>query len=176
MLKAWGTNLAQIFLFPQVFGYNPANCLLTNIQTFQQLFGEWYDGLLWADDEQIPRFHLFWQSKETTSGIVLHVLPSVSKASIPPIHNSTNHGSATISLINQFDRFHSTFTGFATLCSSMTPMTRQKIFACKTSSYSQTTEWKPLMPGHMLHEAYYYVVTVSAARCNPQYSFQNNSS
>jgi len=28
------------------------------------------------------------------------------------------------------------------------------------------------MPGHMLHEAQYYVVTVSAARCNTQYSFK----
>ena len=54
----------------------------------------------------------------------------------------------------------------------MTPMTRQKIFTCKTSSYSQTTERKPLMPGHMLHEAYYYVVTVSAAVCKVQYSFK----
>jgi len=32
-------------------------------------------------------------------------------------------------------------------------MTRQKIFTCKTSSYSQTTERKPLKPGHVLHEA-----------------------
>ena len=28
------------------------------------------------------------------------------------------------------------------------------------------------MPGHVLHEAEYYVVTVSAARCNAQYSFK----
>jgi len=35
----------------------------------------------------------------------------------------------------------------------MTPMTSQKIFPCKTSLYSQTTEQKPLKPGHMLHEA-----------------------
>jgi len=54
----------------------------------------------------------------------------------------------------------------------MTPMTRQKIFTCKTSSYSQTTERKPLKPGHVLHEAEYYVVMVSAARCNAQNSFK----
>jgi len=30
------------------------------------------------------------------------------------MHISTTHGSITISLINQFDRFHSTFTGFNT--------------------------------------------------------------
>jgi hypothetical protein len=54
----------------------------------------------------------------------------------------------------------------------MTPMTGQKIFTCKTSSYSQTSERKPLKPGHMLHEAQYYVVMVSAARCNAQYSFK----
>jgi len=46
------------------------------------------------------------------------------------------------------------------------------IFTCKTSSYSQTTKRKPLKPGHMLHEAYYYVVTVSAAGCNAQHSFK----
>jgi hypothetical protein len=51
-------------------------------------------------------------------------------------------------------------------------MARQKIFTCKTSSYSQTTERKPLKPGHMLHEAQYYVVMVSAVRCNAQYSFK----
>jgi len=51
-------------------------------------------------------------------------------------------------------------------------MTRQKIFICKTSSYSQTTERKPLKPGHVLHEEQYYVVMVSAARCNAQYSFK----
>ena len=80
----------------------------------QQSFGEWYDSLLSADDQQIRRFRLFWQSKDDHFWHVLHVLPSVSKASTPPIHISTTHGSATISLINQFDRFHSTFTGFNT--------------------------------------------------------------
>src|SRR5215469_5421072 len=30
----------------------------------QQSFGEWYGGLLSADDEQIPRFRLIWQSKD----------------------------------------------------------------------------------------------------------------
>ena len=80
----------------------------------QQSFGEWYEGLLSADNEQIPRFRLFWQSKDDHFWIVLQVFPSVSKASMPPIHNSTTHGSATISLINQFDHFHKTFTGFNT--------------------------------------------------------------
>ena len=67
--------------------------------------------------QTMNRFHVFICSgsrRMTTSGIVLHVLPSISKASIPPIHNSTTHGSATISLINQFDSFHSTFTSFNT--------------------------------------------------------------
>jgi len=32
-------------------------------------------------------------------------------------------------------------------------MTRQKIFTCKTRSYSQTTERKPFNPGHVLQEA-----------------------
>jgi hypothetical protein len=41
----------------------------------------------------------------------------------------------------------------ATLCSSMTLMKKQKIFTCKTSSYSLTTEGKLLKPGHVLHEA-----------------------
>ena len=54
----------------------------------------------------------------------------------------------------------------------MTPMKRQKIFSCKTSSYSQTTERKPLKPGHVFHEAQYYLVTVTATRCNAQYSFK----
>ena len=30
------------------------------------------------------------------------------------------------------------------------------------------------MPGHVLHEAQYYVVTVSAARCNAGYSFKTS--
>jgi hypothetical protein len=54
----------------------------------------------------------------------------------------------------------------------MTPMRRQKIFTCKTSSYSQTTERKPLKPGYALHEALHYVVMVSAARYNAQHSFK----
>jgi len=48
----------------------------------------------------------------------------------------------------------------------MRPMTRKKIFTWKTSSYSQTTERNPLKPDHVLHETSYYVVTVSAVRCN----------
>ena len=28
------------------------------------------------------------------------------------------------------------------------------------------------MPGHVLHEAKYYVITLSAARCNAQYSYK----
>ena len=79
----------------------------------QQSFGEWYNGLLIAD-EQIPRFRLFWQSKDDHFWHVLHVLPSVSKASVPPIHNSKTHSRVTISLISQFDRFYNTFTGFNT--------------------------------------------------------------
>jgi len=51
-------------------------------------------------------------------------------------------------------------------------MTRQKIFTCKTSSYSQSTERELLKPSHVLPEAQYYIVTVSAARCNAQYSFK----
>jgi len=77
-----------------------------------QSLREWHDGLLSADDEQIPLF--VCSRKTTTSCIVLHFLPYVSKASIPPIHISMTHGSVTISLINQFDRCHSTSTGFNT--------------------------------------------------------------
>jgi len=121
-----------------------------------QSLEEWYDGLLSVDN----RFHVFVSSSsqsKTTSGIILHVLPSISKVSIPPIHISTIHGSPTISLINQFNCFHSTLPVLtqnliATYCSSMMPMTRHKIFTCKTSSYSQT-ERKLLKPGHVLHEA-----------------------
>jgi len=161
--------------FSQVFGYNPANCLLNNLQTIRNHLES---GMTVFCQQTTNRFHIFVCSgsrRTTTSGIVLHVLPSVSKASIPPTYNSTTHGSATISLINQF-----VFTALlpaltqnliATLCSSMT-LIRQKIFTCKTSSYSQTTERKLLMPGHVLHEAQYYVVTVSAAKCNAQYSFK----
>ena len=114
VVKAWGTNLVQIFLFPQVFSYNPVNCLLTNIQT---ICNHLESGMMVFCQQTTNRFHVFVCSgsrRTTTSGIVLHVLPSVSKASIPPIHISTTHGRATISLINQFDSFHSTFTGFNT--------------------------------------------------------------
>ena len=106
VVKAWGTNLVQIFLFPQVFSYNPVNCLLTNIQT---ICNHLESGMMVFCQQTTNRFHVF-----VCSGVVLHVLPSVSKASIPPIHISMTHGSATISLINQFSCFHSTFTGFNT--------------------------------------------------------------
>jgi len=98
----------------QVFGYNPVNCLHTNIQTICNHL----ESVTTVFCQQTTiRFHVFVCSgswRTTTSGIVLHVLPSVAKASIPPIHISMTHGSATISLINQFDHFHSTFTGFNT--------------------------------------------------------------
>ena len=71
----------------------------------------------WRVVRQSSVSHIFICSgsrRMTTCGIVLQVLPSISKVSIPPIHISTTHGSATISLINQFDHFHSTFTGFNT--------------------------------------------------------------
>src|SRR5215469_10601910 len=109
-----GNKSRADFSFSQVFGYNLANCLLTNIQTISNHLES---GTTVLCQQTTNRFHVFICSgsrRTTTSGIVLHVLPSVLKASIPPIQISTTHGSATISLINQFDCFHSTFTSFNT--------------------------------------------------------------
>jgi len=79
-----------------------------------QSLGEWSTVFC---QQTMNRFHIFICSgsrRMTASGVVLHILPSISKASIPPIHISMTYGSATISLINQFNAFHSTFTGFNT--------------------------------------------------------------
>jgi len=92
------TNLAQIFFSPSL-RLQSGELSTYQYSKDQQSFGEWYDGLLSGDDEQIPLFVCSGSRRTTTSGIVLHVLPSVLKASIPPIHISTTHDSTNISLI-----------------------------------------------------------------------------
>ena len=62
--------------------------------------------------DQIPRFRLFWQSKDDRFCHCPSCPPFRLESEHATIHISTTHGSATISLINQFGRFHSTFTGF----------------------------------------------------------------
>ena len=114
VIKAWGTNLAQIFLFPKS---SVTIRQTVSLPIFKRSAIIWRMVPTVFCQQTTNRFHVFVCSgsrRTTTSGIVLHVLPSVLKGSIPQIHISTTHGSATISLTNQFDRFHSTFTGINT--------------------------------------------------------------
>ena len=111
MVKAWGTNLVQIFLFPKS---SVTIRRTVSLPIFKRSAIIWR--VVWRFSVSRRRTDSTFMSVLAVEGrpLVLHVLPSVSKASIPPIHNSTTHGSATISLINQFDHFHGTFTGFNT--------------------------------------------------------------